>query len=669
MRHFVTDHQERLAVAVDRNQRIGAGGQGQVYLAELNGERVAVKLLSQVDPRRLRGLRDLEERCGSVATLPRRLLFAADRPGADPVGYVMRFIDPGRSLAASRLFNFEEIRRLEHYSWHDAVRLALRLAESVAALHRCGVVVGDLNCENVLFQEEAADWRAVLLDTDSFQITDADGCRHHCPVSRPPTTAPELIGADLARTWRTRSSDDFALAVLIHQLLLHDHPYDNAINRREPDLPVTQRIARGLYPHAAVPIEGLSASPLRPAPHQVSPAIARAFRRSFHPSRLNPFPGLRPTAAEWVGLLHELHGKVVPCRRCAEHHHNRDLPCLWCAVDEAAGQAISRFPVTRSGRASTAPSPRSSPVRGLPEGGDTLVAELAAQVRRWIHLQTLRASLIDRLLDSAALIAQLEGQHGSRSALLDSAALERLIQTRNGWRRLLPGHAHRQAKRRQQLDQLLQKADAIVSGLSQALARDQVKRKALLDRLAALDSTAGESFPVVVTPGVSAEETLRSWLLNQAQHRREKWLVEQLEKIPLRSCRLEGFGEGRLALLEDYGLVNAGQLRLHLDQITALPGIGVGLQRRLEQRLEVMIAELERMADQRRWRIDPQKMTALGSTTQLSERENDLHALQQQVASLERSLEDLQRGLRPQIEELQKQEQSYQSLFSLSDGP
>jgi hypothetical protein len=33
---------------------------------------------------------------------------------------------------------------------------------------------------------------------------------------------------------------------------------------------------------------------------------------------------------------------------------------------------------------------------------------------------------------------------------------------------------------------------------------------------------------------------------------------------------------------------------------SALPGIGVGLQRRLEQHLQVMIAELERMADGRR---------------------------------------------------------------------
>jgi hypothetical protein len=61
--------------------------------------------------------------------------------------------------------------------------------------------------------------------------------------------------------------------------------------------------------------------------------------------------------------------------------------------------------------------------------------------------------------------------------------------------------------------------DAIAKGLSQALARDPSKRKALVDRLAGFDITARESLPVVVTPGVSVEETLRGWLMYQTQHR------------------------------------------------------------------------------------------------------------------------------------------------------
>ncbi|NDG76016.1 MAG: hypothetical protein EBX49_12005, partial [Synechococcaceae bacterium WB8_1B_136] len=191
-------------------------------------------------------------------------------------------------------------------------RRALLLAEAVAALHTEGVVIGDLNPENVLFSQAAtpAGWRAVLLDSDSFQIRSADGQRFHCGVARPLYTAPELVGCDLSRTWRELSSDHFALAVLVYQLLLHDHPYDNAINTAEPDLPIVDKIRRGLYPHAASVPAGLQPSPARPAPQEVSTALAEAFQRSFGLE-----PQLRPTAAEWVLLLRQLHRQVVPCNR------------------------------------------------------------------------------------------------------------------------------------------------------------------------------------------------------------------------------------------------------------------------------------------------------------------------------------------------------------------
>jgi len=277
-----------LQLKLAAQSRLGAGGQGQVFAATLAGERVAVKLVPAMDAQRLAALQALHGRCGAVATLPLELL-AGDSPGSSSSagqGYVMRYVDPQRSISAVRLFNFDEIQRLKRFTWQDAVLAAWRLAESVAHLHRHGVVIGDLNPENIVFEQRQdttgrSRWQATILDTDSFQLQGADGRRHYCPVSRPAYTAPELVGANLASTWRQTSADDFALAVIVYQLLLHDHPYDNAINTREPDLAVSSKIRRGLYPHAAVPALGLQPSPWRPAPNLVSEALDQAFRRSF----------------------------------------------------------------------------------------------------------------------------------------------------------------------------------------------------------------------------------------------------------------------------------------------------------------------------------------------------------------------------------------------------
>ena len=335
-RTFFTETGASVTVPSGTAARIGAGGQGQVFRSERHGEVLAIKLCRQLEEQRLIALQRLGSRCGPVATWPsQRLFHSLHGQRGDLAGYAMRCIESGRSVSAARLFNFEEIEALRRFTWRDAVLAGLRLAESVAQLHRHGVVIGDLNPENVLFEQqqvgpgEASDWRAVLLDCDSFQIASEEG-RFFCPVSRPPYTAPELIGTDFNRIWREPSSDAFALAVILYQLLLHDHPYDNALLAEEPELAVTARIRRGLYPHAALPAPGLQPGPYRPAPAQISAEIDAAFRRSF-----SSLPGLRPTAAEWALLLRTLH--------CSSDHPARQANDRCCSGCNHSHERRSRF--------------------------------------------------------------------------------------------------------------------------------------------------------------------------------------------------------------------------------------------------------------------------------------------------------------------------------------
>lgn len=593
------------------------------------------------------------------------MLFAADRSRGEPVGYAMRWIDPDSSLGASGLFNFEEISRLPNYSWKLAVLLAQRLAESVAQLHRCGVVIGDLNCENVLFQRQGTDWCAVLLDTDSFQLTGADGIRHHCPVSRPPTTAPELIGADLQRTWRHTSSDDFALAVLIHQLLLHDHPYDNAINRLEPDLPVTRRIARGLYPHAAMPAEGLTASPFRPAPRQISSAIHRAFRRSFHPSQHHPCAGLRPSAAAWASLLADLHGQLVRCRYDRQHHHPIDMACLWCELDRAVGQPISRFPAPMgSGRVRRHPPAVPRPAGALQAEQRRLLEQLTGLGRRCRQLLPQRTALIDRLLDLAADAHTVQVIHAGTAAQADRQALEQRIRERDGWRRLLPGHAARQAARRSSLSRLTGIAEAMASELNSAVQRLLERQRSLLDRLAAIDVAPLE---MIRSPQAPEDGDPACWasqrLLEIQDEQRQQWIRSQLEQMDLHSWCMEGFGEGRLAALASHGIVNGEQLRRCIDQVNTLPGFGNMLQHRLRSALQNVLQELEVRARRRQWPIDPADLIPDGAEAALDRLESELRTLQRLVDALPAELEALRQGAELQLMEFERQRQAFENLL------
>lgn len=585
---LLSDDGHSVTLPNGRSGRLGIGGQGQVFRTVLAGSPVAVKLLRQPDEARLRALQLLEPSCSSCAALPLQLLYRSQSGGRGPLaGYAMRLIDPATSVSAVRLFNFEEIAGLQRFSWQDAVLAALRLAEAVAVLHHQGVVIGDLNPENVVLEQgqsesEPAILRAVLLDSDSFQITASGGERHRCEVSRAPYTAPELIGCDFSRTWRQPASDAFSLAVLIHQLLLHDHPYDNAIHREEPDLALTTRIRRGLYPHAAAPPPGLQASPFRPVPRQVSAELDQAFRRSFC-----SLPELRPSAAEWVLLLRQLHNQVVPCTRTPHHHHPRGRACLWCAVEQRIGQPLCRFPLpTRQSRNRQRPVPPSlapaSPAALLRE-------ELEEQQLRGGALLAQRAVLAEQLLQlEAELLALLQG-HGSPEAWLDAAALQRRLGSlRHRLGRWLGG---RSVQREAAVAALQELANAAAAEVKQGGDQLEWQRQALLQQLAAIDLS--ELAAALVQQPDAAAAAAEALQHAEAQQR-EQWLLAQLAQDTIRSWRLEGFGEGRLALLEQNGLVRADQLHQHIERITALPGIGRGLQNTLRQRLNAVVRQLQR---------------------------------------------------------------------------
>jgi DNA-binding helix-hairpin-helix protein with protein kinase domain len=590
MQHaLLSDSGHHLTLPASRSARLGIGGQGQVVRALLASQPVAVKLLRQPDEARLRALQLLEPSCGSCAALPLQLLYRRQPAGRGPlVGYAMRLIDPATSVSAVRLFNFEEIARLKRYTWQDAVLAALRLAEAVAELHRHGVVIGDLNPENVVFEQghsaaEAAILRAVLLDGDSFQIQTASGQRHPCPVSRAPYTAPELIGCDFSRTWRQPATDAFSLAVLIHQLLLHDHPYDNAIHREEPDLTVTTRIRRGLYPHAAAPAQGLQASPFRPAPRQVSVELDAAFRRSF----CGP-PGLRPSAAEWALLLRQLHHQLVPCNRCSRHHHPRGRACLWCAVEQQLGQPLCRFSApTRQARISERPA--TPPLQ--PASAAALLREQLeeAQQQASAHV-ALRASLAEQLLQLEPRLLALQQSHGSPEAWLDADALQRRLGSlRHRLSRWLGRHS-RTAQREAAVAALLELASTAAAEVQRTSSELEQQRLDLLQQLARADASAlADALLQQSDPALAAAEALQRAEARQ----REQWLLEQLAQHTIRSWRVEGFGEVRLALLERHGLMRADQLHQHIERITALPGIGKGLQNSLRQRLAAVVRQLQ----------------------------------------------------------------------------
>jgi serine/threonine protein kinase len=234
-------------------------------------------------------------------------------PRGDLAGYAMPYIRAAvpllsvfnPRLRASVLPRFD--RRYLH-------RTARNLCAAFGRLHAHGYVAGDINESNVLVTPSAL---VTLIDTDSFQVEElCDGrwVLHTCPVGKPEYLPPELQGTSARRARRTPAQDDFALAVLIFQLLMEgNHPFRAQwLGRGDPPA-LDARIASGAFPYTSSPRAPVG--PPRGAPdlNRLHPHLAELFRRCFVDGHADP--RLRPSAAAWEAALTEAEQALTVCPR------------------------------------------------------------------------------------------------------------------------------------------------------------------------------------------------------------------------------------------------------------------------------------------------------------------------------------------------------------------
>jgi len=331
-------------------RRLAGGGQGEVF--EVHSARgvvfkkYLVKALSS-DPaleRRLRAMvarppAEWREQSSGHVTLawPSDVVLADGRFA----GFLMPTVDMGNTVGLHRITNPTDRRDAtgltswaQGFTWQYLVRAAANLAHVTRVLHQSGVVVGDFNESNVRVSREA---RVTLLDCDSMQISDpSSGQRFFCPVGRPEFTPPELLNANWAKTVRHPSSDLFALAIHLYQLLLEgEHPF-RGLWSGPGDKPSVAELARqGIWAHQR-------GGPLSPRPAAIGisllpDSVVRLFRSAFEDGATNP--AARPTALQWHEALTGLEAGLRRCKANQAHLYPRQhRSCPWCQRASAGSQ-------------------------------------------------------------------------------------------------------------------------------------------------------------------------------------------------------------------------------------------------------------------------------------------------------------------------------------------
>ncbi len=345
-------------------KRLGSGGQGEVFaLVEPDG--YVLKRYFEAEIGRDPSLADrltvmanaMPARTRSAESDHILLAWPTDlvESGDHFIGYLMPLIDRSKTLPLHRVANPSDGRRssstsasrwARHIDWSYLVTAAANLALAVQVLHQAGVVIGDFNENNVLVWRDA---RVTLLDCDSMQITAASGRHYLCRVGRAEFTPPELFRANWGHTVRAPSSDLFALAIHIHQLIMEgEHPFRGVWSGPD-EKPTGQDLAlEGVWAYGGDPR-------LRPRPRAVSneilsPEIQALFARAFVDGAVNP-----------RGATFSAGVEPGPAGPVEEHDHLRDAAA---APLPTGTQGVSVVP------------PREGP--GAPDGVDAVPPAIGA---------------------------------------------------------------------------------------------------------------------------------------------------------------------------------------------------------------------------------------------------------------------------------------------------
>jgi DNA-binding helix-hairpin-helix protein with protein kinase domain len=266
-------------------------------------------------------------------------------------GYSMRKFSEPEHVQLVGLFT--RVQRLRFFppeaDWRFLLGVAWNLSFMTARMHTDELVIGDFSSNNVVVDRNGF---VTFLDCDSISFTDpVSGDDYPCTMQTADYSAPERQGGGPA----TRETDQFALSVLIYQLLTAgNHPFGGVPQDSDEDSTVQDNINASrsyvVTPEAVTVPRGVI------DPTVLPPSLLKLASRAFGPGVEDPKE--RPSADDWLEALDQERAAVKVCKAKSRHSYGSHLnSCPWCARAQATGQDVFNPPPPRPG-GDLAPRPR-----------------------------------------------------------------------------------------------------------------------------------------------------------------------------------------------------------------------------------------------------------------------------------------------------------------------
>ncbi|MGX9883793.1 hypothetical protein [Streptomyces sp. NPDC002276] len=255
------------------------------------------------------------------------------------LGYAMRRFGEPQHVQLVGLFTRAQRLRLfgDRADWRFLLGVAWNLAFMTARMHYDNLVIGDFSSSNVVVD---ANGFVTFLDCDSIAFTDPGTGEHFpCLMHTTDYSSPERQSGAAA----TPESDNFALAVLIYQLLTAgNHPFGGVPHDSTSESTVKDNIAASVSyvvrPEAVVIPRGTV------DPSVLPPGLLTLAHTAFGPGV--HAPAARPTPEVWLRALDQERSRVQACPTRPLHTYGSHLPtCPWCTRAAVTGHDVFNPPV------------------------------------------------------------------------------------------------------------------------------------------------------------------------------------------------------------------------------------------------------------------------------------------------------------------------------------
>ena len=309
-------------------KELGRGGQGIVYLVEVDGEQKALKWYLNAPDDKF--YRNLEHNIVSGAPSD-AFLWPEDltEKQQGSYGYIMK-------LRPKNYYEFGNflLAKVSFKSFSAMLSAAMKICNGFMMLHRFGYSYQDLNDGNFFIDPSSGD--VLICDNDNVMPQgEKSGI-----MGKTRYMAPEIVAGGIPDKY----SDRFSLSVILFMLFYANHPFEGAKVVACPCM--TESYEKRFYGSEAVfiydpndtsnlPVRGIHQNVIRRWP--VMPKLLRdTFIQEFNQEKLKN-PNTRMIEQNWEKIISQVRDSLIVCQHCGEETFvDTSLPsykCMNCSKD------------------------------------------------------------------------------------------------------------------------------------------------------------------------------------------------------------------------------------------------------------------------------------------------------------------------------------------------